>query len=101
MVQIQCQFSEPVVVNKSGEIITFIYPTEKNQNFQWRQVDCTSTGTDSSVALIQNQQVTDSALLFEKIDRLPLGIDFLIVGTWAFFVIMFIKFIWRWFFGRL
>jgi len=47
-------------------------------------------------------EITSSHLDFLTVtDRLPIAIDYLIVGIWALFSIMFVSLIYKWFFGRL
>jgi hypothetical protein len=40
-----CTGSSPLVIFKSGDIITLEYPTATNQNFQWGNWSCVSTST--------------------------------------------------------
>lgn len=41
-----CEYSNPLVVSKSGEVISFVYPTASNQNFQYKDITC-QTQTDN------------------------------------------------------
>jgi nitric oxide reductase large subunit len=40
-----CLYSDPVIVEKSGSVISFVYPNATNQNFQYRRQDCSTSYT--------------------------------------------------------
>jgi hypothetical protein len=80
---LNCEFLEPRVVNKSGEVITFIYPNATNQNFQYSKMNCSSTAFE-----IINATSGESFVLNKSWDYGELMIVFLMILF--FFLLIFI-----------
>jgi maltodextrin utilization protein YvdJ len=63
----KCIFSEPVVVIKSGEVISLVYPTGTNQNFQFSKMECEEATTTSDIyELVENQNYQERKFFVEK-----------------------------------
>jgi len=53
-----CTFSQPVVVNKSGDVITFVYPSATNQNFQYTAENCITNYDIASSTILDSNGFT-------------------------------------------
>jgi len=62
----ECNGSDPKVVIKSGEIISFAYPTATNQNYQFRTWTCDDGGNGSAPLYngFTSGEIVNSVFLF-------------------------------------
>jgi hypothetical protein len=58
----KCIFSEPVISIKNGEVISFVYPTATNQNFEFSKMECES----DIYELVENQNYQERKFFVEK-----------------------------------
>jgi hypothetical protein len=70
-----CVFSTPLYVLKTGDVITLVPPTGTNQNFQYSQMNCTT----SNPVVLQISDGTNTAYISQSWDFGILFIAFLLV----------------------
>ena len=61
-----CLGTNPLIVVKSGEIISFVFPTGTNQNFQYQEWTCDDAGTGAPALYngFTSGEIVNSVFLF-------------------------------------
>jgi hypothetical protein len=88
---INCEFSEPLMVLKAGEVIDFVLPDKTNANFEYSKISCIDNATSSTSTLALPDYITKivssstPTRTFYISNTIDLG-QILMLGFFVFFV---------------